>query len=94
MPSWRWNHERIVTSTGLCCSKGNSVSRTRIQQFLHDNGIKEQDFTETFLRRACGFSITDVNEHQWLKATAWRFTNLEHVVDQRARARKRKLGEL
>ena len=50
---------------------------------MHDRQIKEQDFTETFLRRKVGFTITDVNKTQWFKATAWRFTNLAHVVEIR-----------
>jgi hypothetical protein len=47
---------------------------------LHDREIKEQDFTETFLRRACGFSMADDKDREWCKATAWRFTNFALVV--------------
>ena len=57
---------------------------------MHDRQIKEQAFTETFLRRKVGFTITDVNKTQWFKATAWRFTNLAHVVEQREKANVRK----
>ena len=58
---------------------------------MHDRQIKEQAFTETFLRRKVGFTITDVNKTQWFKATAWRFTNLAHVVEQREKAKDRKM---
>ena len=73
----------------MCCS----VKRTRIQQVLHDRQIKEQDFTETFLRRKVGFTITDVNKTQWFKATAWRFTNLAHVVEIREDRKMYKAGK-
>eukprot|EP00802_Teleaulax_amphioxeia_P008573 Tamp_08582.p3 GENE.Tamp_08582~~Tamp_08582.p3 ORF type:complete len:189 (-),score=48.58 Tamp_08582:1524-2090(-) len=65
----------------------DGVKRTRIQQVLHDRQIKEQDFTETFLRRG-GFTFTDA---QWFKANAWPFTNLAHVVEQREKAKDRKI---
>ena len=74
----------------MCCSNGKLVLRSRIQHVVHDHGLKEQDFTETFLRRAHGFSITDDNENKWFKATAWRFTNLAHVVEQREKANVKK----
>ena len=60
---------------------------------MHDRQIKEQDFTETFLRRKVGFTITDVNNTQLFKATAWRFTNLAHVVEQREKAKDRKIAK-
>jgi len=74
----------------MCCSNGNLVLRSRIQHVVHDHGLKEQDFTETFLRRAHGFSITDDNQNKWFKATAWRFTNLAYVVGEREKAKDRK----
>ena len=76
----------------MCCSKGKLVLRSRIQHVVHDHGLKEQDFTETFLRRAHGFSITDDNQNKWFKDTAWRFTNLAHVVGEREKARLRRGG--
>ena len=54
---------------------------------MHDRQIKEQDFTETFLRRGKGFSITDDKEREWCKATAWRFTNFALVVRNREERR-------
>jgi hypothetical protein len=57
-------------------------TRNRIQDFIYKHGLKEQDFTETFLKRGHAFAMSDGNE--WCKTTAWRFgDNFAKVVAER-----------
>ena len=56
--------------------------RNRIQDVIAKHGIKEQDFTETFLKRGHAFGMSDGNE--WCKTTAWCFgENFAKVVAER-----------
>jgi hypothetical protein len=57
-------------------------TKNRIQDVIEKKRLKEQDFTETFLRRGHAFAMSDGNE--WCKATAWRFgENFAKVVAER-----------
>ena len=57
-------------------------TKNRIQDVIDEHGLKEQDFTETFLKRGHAFAMSDGNE--WCKTTAWRFgDNFAKVVAER-----------
>ena len=57
-------------------------TKNRIQDVIEKHGLKEQDFTETFLKRGHAFAMSDGNE--WCKATAWCFGgNFAEVVATR-----------
>jgi hypothetical protein len=57
-------------------------TRNRIQDVIDRFELKEQDFTETFLKRGHAFAMSDGN--QWCKATAWCFgENFSEVVATR-----------
>ena len=54
-------------------------TKNRIQDVIAKHGIKEQDFTETFLKRGHAFGMSDGKE--WFKTTAWYFgENFAEVV--------------
>jgi hypothetical protein len=56
--------------------------RNRIQDVTAKHELKEQDLTETFLKRGYAFGMSDGNE--WFKATAWCFgENFAKVVAER-----------
>jgi hypothetical protein len=58
-------------------------TRNRIQDFIYKHGLKEQDFTETFLKRAHAFGMSDDGK-EWCKTTAWCFgKNFAKVVAER-----------
>ena len=62
--------------------------RNRIQDVIAKHGIKEQDFTETFLKRGHAFGMSDGKE--WFKTTAWYFgENFAEVVYIREKQKKR-----
>ena len=54
-----------------------------IQHVIAAHGLKEQDFTETFLKRAHAFGMSDDGK-EWCKTTAWCFgKNFAKVVAER-----------
>lgn len=71
-------------------------TKNRIQDVIEKHGLKEQDFTETFLKRGHAFAMSDGNE--WCKATAWCFGgNFAEVVatreEQKIKQQKRRAGK-
>jgi hypothetical protein len=75
-----------VTDLGKQLVPGST--RNRIQDFIYKHGLKEQDFTETFLKRGHAFGMSDGKE--WFKTTAWYFgENFAEVVYIREKQKKR-----
>jgi hypothetical protein len=76
----------ILTELGKELVLGSA--RNRIQDVIDRFELKEQNFTETFLKRGHAFAMRD--GAQWCKATAWCFgENFAKVVVEREKQKDR-----
>jgi hypothetical protein len=76
----------ILTELGKELVLGST--RNRIQDVIDRFELKEQNFTETFLKRGHAFAMRD--GAQWCKATAWCFgENFATVVVEREKQKDR-----
>jgi hypothetical protein len=76
----------ILTDLGKELVPGST--RNQIQDVIDTFELKEQDFTETFLKRGHAFAMSDGN--QWCKATAWCFgENFAKVLVEREKQKDR-----
>jgi hypothetical protein len=84
----------LLTDLGKQLVPGST--KNRIRDVIEKQDIKCQDFTETFLKRAHAFAMSDGND--WFKTTAWCFGgNFAEVVatreEQKNKQQERRAGK-